>query len=144
MKFSEYAAHAVECGATPSYVLEPDLTDRQLQTMERTFISFHHAPLILTAYAAGMSVAPGETEPTSSPQMSPRPAFTDEHLFAAPLLNMSPTSRCSLPNREISCRALICCLKHGFTDNQLTTVPGTERCLDSGLHRQAGEFRDRH
>ena len=44
MKFSEYAAHAVECGAKLSYVLEPDLTDTQLQTMERTFISFPPCP----------------------------------------------------------------------------------------------------
>ena len=60
MKFSEYAAHAVVCSAGLSYVLEPDLTDTRLQIIKRTFISFRHSPLILTAYAAGMSVAPGE------------------------------------------------------------------------------------
>ena len=56
MKFSEYAAHAVVCSAGLSYMLEPDLAETQLQIVERTFISFHHAPLILTAYAARMSV----------------------------------------------------------------------------------------
>ena len=71
-------------------MLEPEFTDTQLQSVRaKPFISLDHTPLILTAYAAGMSVVPGQLKPTSCSDMSLKLRFTDKHLIAAPVFDMS-------------------------------------------------------
>ena len=90
------------------------------------------APLIPTADAVGRSVAASCAEAYSMLSMSPRPTFR-ACMIAAPVLNMPPQSRCSLPNRELPCRAPIRCLELGFTDKQLIPfrAPRGRLLLDS-------------
>ena len=115
-EFSEYAAHAAECGASLSYVLEPDLIDTQLQIMERTCISPSRPRPSLQHTMRGCRWRQVNRSLRHALRCH-RGVRSRSSMIAEPFLDMSPKSRCSLPNKELPCQALMCCLAHGLTDS---------------------------